>query len=174
MLAVAACGDDEQEAASTPAPAAESAGTPAPTGDGQSGDVRALFGGMSKDLDEKPAVPTPQGDPPGRLVKKDLVKGSGPGAEPGDVISVQYVGVSWSTGQQFDASWDRGREPFTFPLGAGQVIPGWDRGLAGMKRGGRRVLVIPPDMAYGDAGAGSDIAPNETLIFVVDLEKIGR
>jgi peptidylprolyl isomerase len=89
-------------------------------------------------------------------------------------VSVQYVGNSWSTGAQFDASWDRGGEPFEFPLGAGRVIPGWDQGVAGMKRGGRRLLVIPPDLAYGSASPpGSGIAPNETLIFVVDLKRIG-
>ncbi len=87
-------------------------------------------------------------------------------------MSVQYVGNSWSTGVQFDASWDRG-EPFEFPLGAGQVIPGWDQGIVGMKRGGRRLLVIPPDLAYGTQSPSPEIAANETLIFVVDLEKIG-
>ena len=85
---------------------------------------------------------------------------------------MQYVGNSWSTGEQFDASWDRGAEPFEFPLGAGQVIPGWDQGIAGMKQGGRRLLVIPPELAYGAQSPSPDIAPNETLLFVVDLEKI--
>jgi peptidylprolyl isomerase len=86
---------------------------------------------------------------------------------------MQYVGVSWSTGEQFDASWDRGGQPFQFPLGGGQVIAGWDDGIPGMKVGGRRILVIPPDKGYGAAGAGPDIAPNETLVFVVDLVGIG-
>ena len=86
---------------------------------------------------------------------------------------MQYVGNSWSTGVQFDSSWDRGAEPFTFPLGAGQVIAGWDQGVAGMKEGGRRLLVIPPDLAYGAQSPSPDIAPNETLVFVVDLVKIG-
>ncbi len=86
---------------------------------------------------------------------------------------MQYVGNSWSTGEQFDSSWDRGSEPFTFPLGGGQVIPGWDQGVAGMKEGGRRLLVIPPELAYGAQSPSPDIAPNETLIFVVDLVKTG-
>jgi peptidylprolyl isomerase len=100
------------------------------------------------------------------------VKGKGKAAKAGDTVSVQYVGNSWSTGTQFDASWDRGSEPFTFPLGAGQVIPGWDQGIVGMKKGGRRLLVIPPDLAYGDQSPSPDIGPNETLVFVVDLQKI--
>jgi peptidylprolyl isomerase len=83
-------------------------------------------------------------------------------------VQVQYVGVSFKTGEQFDASWDRG-EPFVFQLGAGQVIPGWDQGIQGMKVGGRRRLVIPPDMAYGSRGSPPSIGPNETLVFVVDL-----
>ena len=86
-------------------------------------------------------------------------------------MSVQYVGVSYSTGEQFDASWDRG-EPFQFQLGAQMVIAGWDQGVVGMREGGRRMLVIPPDLGYGATGQGS-IAPNETLIFVIDLEKVG-
>ena len=101
-----------------------------------------------------------------------MVKGKGKRAKAGDTVDVQYVGVSWSTGKQFDASWDRGAEPFSFPLGAGQVIPGWDQGVEGMRVGGRRVLVIPPDLAYGDQSPSPDIAPGETLVFVVDLKKI--
>ena len=91
----------------------------------------------------------------------------------GDSASVQYVGVSWSTGREFDASWDRGAQPFSFPVGAGRVIAGWDRGVVGMRAGGRRLLVIPPDLAYGAQSPDPSIAPNETLIFVVDLEKTG-
>ena len=87
---------------------------------------------------------------------------------------MQYVGDSWSTGETFDASWDRGAEPLEFPLGAGQVIPGWDQGIQGMKEGGRRLIVIPPDLAYGPQGSPPVIGPNETLVFVVDLEKVSR
>jgi peptidylprolyl isomerase len=86
---------------------------------------------------------------------------------------MQYVGNSWSTGQQFDASWDRGAQPFTFPLGAGQVIPGWDQGVVGMREGGRRKLIIPPELAYGAQGFPPDIPPNAALIFDIDLESTG-
>ena len=159
----AACGDDEQEAASTP----EATPTETATPEATAGEVDAKA--ISKDLSEKPSLDQPSGDPPAELQKVDIVKGKGKAAKAGDTVSVQYVGNSWSTGAQFDASWDRGSEPFTFPLGAGQVIPGWDEGVAGMKVGGRRKLTIPPDMAYGAAGSPPAIEPNETLIFVVDL-----
>lgn len=116
----------------------------------------------------KPDVTVPDDAPPGELVMTDEVVGDGDEAAAGQDVTVHYVGVSWSTGQQFDASWDR-MEPFRFGLGAGQVIKGWDQGVAGMKVGGRRTLHIPPQLGYGAQGAGGAIAPNETLIFVVDL-----
>jgi peptidylprolyl isomerase len=116
----------------------------------------------------KPHVQVPKGPPPKKLVIKDLETGSGPEAKPGDEVTVQYVGVSYKTGKEFDASWDRG-EPFPFKLGAGMVIPGWDKGVQGMKVGGRRELIIPPNLAYGPEGAPPAIAPNETLVFVIDL-----
>ena len=163
----AACGDDEEEASSAPQATATETATPEPT----AGEVDVE--GISKDLTEKPAIAQPSGDPPTELQTVDIVKGKGKAAKAGDNVSVQYVGNSWSTGAQFDASWDRGSEPFTFPLGAGQVIPGWDQGVAGMKKGGRRLLVIPPELAYGAQSPSPDIGPNETLIFVVDLTKIG-
>jgi peptidylprolyl isomerase len=122
---------------------------------------------------EKPQVDVPSDQPPSyQLELDDIAVGDGEEAVAGKVVEVHYVGVSWSTGKQFDASWDRG-EPFTFPLGAGQVIPGWDQGLVGMKPGGRRELTIPPDLAYGAQGAPPDIPPNSTLIFVIDLQRIG-
>ncbi|MEV6905497.1 FKBP-type peptidyl-prolyl cis-trans isomerase [Amycolatopsis sp. NPDC051071] len=117
---------------------------------------------------EKPQIDRPEGAAPADLVTTDLTVGDGKEAKAGDTVSVHYVGVSHSTGDQFDASWDRG-EPLRFGLGGGQVIPGWDQGVAGMKVGGRRQLVIPPHLAYGERGAGGVIKPNETLIFVVDL-----
>ena len=116
----------------------------------------------------KPKVVVPKGPPPNKLVVKDLIKGTGATAKAGDEVVVQYVGVDYKTGKQFDASWDRG-QPFPFQLGAGQVIPGWDKGVAGMKVGGRRELIIPPNLAYGAAGAPPAIAPNATLVFVIDL-----
>jgi len=117
---------------------------------------------------DKPTVEIPAGAPPAELVSEDLVTGTGAEATPGSTVEVHYVGVSWSTKKQFDASWDRGK-PFGFPLGAGRVIRGWDEGVAGMRVGGRRRLTIPPDMGYGARGAGGAIGPNETLVFVVDL-----
>ncbi|WP_191255828.1 FKBP-type peptidyl-prolyl cis-trans isomerase [Amycolatopsis oliviviridis] len=117
---------------------------------------------------QKPQIDRPEGPAPTELKATDISVGDGQEAKAGDTVSVHYVGVSHSTGDQFDASWDRG-EPLRFGLGAGQVIPGWDQGVAGMKVGGRRQLVIPPHLAYGERGAGGVIKPNETLIFVVDL-----
>ena len=144
LLALAGCGSDSEEpASSTP----EAASTPAPT---------------------KPEVTVPKGKAPKKLVIKDLEEGTGATAEPGSTVSVQYVGVSYVNGRQFDASWDRG-EPFSFQLGAGSVIQGWDQGVAGMKVGGRRQLVIPPKLAYGPQGSPPTIGPNETLVFVIDL-----
>jgi peptidylprolyl isomerase len=125
---------------------------------------------ISDDLGTKPEVPQPDGSPPDELVTDDVVVGEGAAAKPGDQVAVHYVGVSFSTGKQFDSSWDRGA-PFDFPLGAGRVIQGWDYGVTGMRQGGRRTLVIPPELGYGARGAGP-IAPNETLVFVVDLLKI--
>ena len=116
----------------------------------------------------KPDVTIPDETPPTELVVDDLTVGEGDEATAGQQVSVHYVGVSWSTGDQFDASWDR-MEPFNFGLGQRQVIQGWDEGVQGMKVGGRRRLTIPPEMGYGAAGAGGVIAPNETLVFVVDL-----
>jgi peptidylprolyl isomerase len=98
------------------------------------------------------------------------VKGKGPAARTGDTVTVHYEGVTFSTGEQFDASWDRGR-PFTFKLG-GQVIPGWNKGVVGMRKGGRRMLTIPPELAYGAQGAPPVIGPNETLVFVIDMLRI--
>jgi peptidylprolyl isomerase len=117
---------------------------------------------------DKPEVKVPKGAPPKKLVVKDLKKGDGPIARSGDTVTVQYVGVDYKSGKQFDASWDRG-QPFPFQLGAGQVIPGWDKGVAGMRVGGRRELVIPPRLAYGAQGQPPAIAPNATLVFVIDL-----
>jgi peptidylprolyl isomerase len=119
----------------------------------------------------KPKVTVPKGAPPKKLEVKDLEEGSGAAAKAGDYVTVNYVGVNYKTGKEFDASWDRG-EPFSFSLGAGEVIPGWDQGVAGMKVGGRRELIIPPDLGYGSTGSPPAIPPNETLVFVVDLEAV--
>jgi peptidylprolyl isomerase len=119
-------------------------------------------------MTEKPEIDFPAGPPPQELDILDIREGEGTEATPGNVVSVHYVGVAYSTGEEFDASYNRGA-PLDFPLGAGRVIQGWDTGVAGMKVGGRRQLTIPPHLAYGDRGAGGVIKPGETLIFVVDL-----
>jgi peptidylprolyl isomerase len=162
LTVAAGCGDDKTETAdfSVDAPPtktqaaeteAEAPAARTPAADGK-----------------KPKVQIPSGPPPKQLQKRDLEKGTGTTAKPGDDVTVNYVGVSYSTKKQFDASYDRG-EPFTFTLGQGGVIAGWDEGVAGMKVGGRRELIIPPDKGYGAAGQPPDIKPNETLVFVVDL-----
>lgn len=119
-------------------------------------------------MTEKPEVDFPGGEPPTELQITDITVGDGDEATAGSTVSVHYVGVAFSTGDEFDASYNRGA-PLEFPLGAGYVIQGWDQGVAGMKVGGRRQLVIPPHLGYGDRGAGGAIKPGETLIFVVDL-----
>lgn len=165
-LFAASCGGDDDESASTPEPAGTATATPeaAATIDPST---------ISTNLKEQPKVGKPAGPAPTEIVKEDIVKGKGPAAKTGDVVSMQYAGWSWSTGTEFDSSWSRNREPFQFQLGAQMVIPGWDQGIVGMKKGGRRLLVLPPELAYGANSPSPDIGPNETLIFVVDLEKIG-
>ena len=116
----------------------------------------------------KPEIDFPEGEPPADLIVDDQVVGDGVEAAAGMTVRDHYVGVAFSTGEEFDASWNRG-QPLDFRLGVGQLIPGWDQGIAGMKVGGRRKLTIPAHLAYGDRGAGGAIAPGETLIFVVDL-----
>jgi peptidylprolyl isomerase len=143
-LVAAGCGSDSEDTASSKP---EATSTPAKT---------------------KPEITVPKGKAPKTLVIKDIEKGTGATAEAGKQVTVQYVGVSAVNGRQFDASWDRG-EPFSFQLGSGGVIQGWDQGVEGMKVGGRRQLVIPPDLAYGPQGSPPSIGPNETLVFVIDL-----
>lgn len=116
----------------------------------------------------KPEIDFPGDEPPADLVIVDEILGEGTEATPGSTVVTHYVGVAHSTGEEFDASWNRG-EPLAFRVGVGQVIQGWDQGLLGMKVGGRRKLTIPPHLGYGERGAGSAIKPGETLIFVVDL-----
>jgi peptidylprolyl isomerase len=162
LLALAAvllgggCGSDNDS---------DSAGAEAPT------DTAAEARERLEDTSARPVIDKPSGSPPRRLVKENIVRGKGRTAQAGDRITVHYVGVAFSTGEEFDASWNTGR-PFSFRLGAGGVIPGWDKGIVGMKVGGRRKLTIPPELAYRAEGAPPDIAPNETLVFVVDLLKV--
>jgi peptidylprolyl isomerase len=119
-------------------------------------------------LASKPAVAVPSGAAPTKLVTKEIIVGTGPEAKAGDSVTVNYVGVLYKGGKEFDSSWKR-NEPFTFTLGKGQVIPGWDQGVAGMKVGGRRELIIPAELAYGKTGSPPTIPPNSPLVFVVDL-----
>jgi peptidylprolyl isomerase len=164
LLTLAACGDDGDDSGGNgTTAAAKTSEEPSP-----SAQREAL-----KDTNTKPVIPKPSGTPPRKLVKEDIVKGKGPRAKPGDTLTVQYVGVSFSTGDEFDASWDRG-QPFPLQLGAGQVIKGWDRGLVGIRKGGRRMLTIPPELGYGREGYPPAIAPNETLVFVVDAVDLQR
>ena len=157
------CGNDDGESAATDSSteiptSIEIVPTPTPAGDVD-----------NADLSVKPLVTIPPSSPPTELLIEDLVVGSGSPVGVGDFLIMDYVGVSYSTGLQFDASWDRG-SPFPFELGAGRVIQGWDQGIVGMSVGGRRSLTIPPELAYGENGSGSgSIGPNETLVFVVDL-----
>ncbi|MEU4151999.1 MULTISPECIES: FKBP-type peptidyl-prolyl cis-trans isomerase [unclassified Streptomyces] len=122
---------------------------------------------------DKPEIDFPGGEPPVDLEIKEIWEGDGEVAQAGDFVKVHYVGVAFSTGEEFDASWNRGT-PLEFQLGVGQVIQGWDKGVQGMKVGGRRQLTIPANLAYGDRGAGRAIAPGETLIFVCDLVGVGK
>lgn len=121
----------------------------------------------------KPTVKALPGKAPKTLIVKDLVVGTGPAAKPGDPLTVQYLGALAKTGKVFDASWSRGAQPFPLTLGQGEVIAGWDKGLVGMRVGGRRELIIPADLAYGAAGQPPTIPPNAALIFIVDLISIG-
>jgi peptidylprolyl isomerase len=153
LLALAGCGDDSSDEET------------------QGGDT-STAAETSEDTSTKPKVTIPDGSPPSELVERDLVEGSGAEAKKGDEVTVQYVGVGFDSKKEFDASWGRG-EPFTFQLGSSQVIPGWEQGVEGMKVGGRRELTIPAELAYGEAGSPPAIGPNETLVFVIDLLRIG-
>ncbi|MEU7700207.1 FKBP-type peptidyl-prolyl cis-trans isomerase [Streptomyces sp. NPDC087908] len=116
----------------------------------------------------KPEVQVPEGEAPTELTVRDLVVGDGPEAKPGNVVQVHYVGVTFASGREFDASWDRG-QPFKFAVGGGRVIKGWDRGIRGMRVGGRREIVVPPRLGYGDRSPSPLIPAGSTLVFVVDL-----
>ncbi|MEA2269508.1 MAG: hypothetical protein QOC64_2118 [Solirubrobacteraceae bacterium] len=143
------------------------AATPAPTAT----KIEPTAG--ERDIDKKPRIPKSSGAAPKELKVEDVIVGDGAAAKSGDKVSVQYVGVLYDNNKQFDSSWDRGKKPFELTLGAGQVIAGWDQGLIGMKEGGRRKLTIPPDQAYGAQGQPPTIPANATLVFEIDLQKIG-
>jgi peptidylprolyl isomerase len=164
LAGLAGCGDDDDSSGGGDGSAQPDSGTE--TEPSPADAAEAL-----KDTTTKPAIPKPTGSPPRKLVKEDIVKGTGPPAKNGDTLVVHYVGMNFSNGQEFDASWDTG-SPFPLQLGAGQVIAGWDKGLVGIKKGGRRKLVIPPELGYGAQGYPPDIPPNETLVFVIDAVSI--
>jgi peptidylprolyl isomerase len=166
VLAVAACGDDDDSSDGGGGDDSAQQDTGTETSPSPAEAQEAL-----KDTSTKPAIPKPTGSPPRKLVKEDIVKGTGPGAENGDTVVVQYVGMNFSNGREFDASWDTG-SPFPVQLGTGSVIAGWEKGLVGIKKGGRRKLVIPPELGYGAQGYPPDIPPNETLVFVIDAVSI--
>jgi FKBP-type peptidyl-prolyl cis-trans isomerase len=162
------CGSDSSSTSSSGDEASTSAGkTEESAAQKEESAAAAKKGEEAAKKKTKPRVEVPKGPPPKKLVIKDLEEGSGPEAKPGDEVTVHYVGVNYRTGKQFDASWDRG-EPFTFALDEELVIPGWEQGIPGMKPGGRRELIIPPELGYGYSRTPG-IPPGSTLVFVVDL-----
>jgi peptidylprolyl isomerase len=165
-VAIAGCGSTK----TSPIPSGAGASAPTPTATTPTASTTATTttAATTGPLAHKPTVAKGTGAPPKTLVTHDLIVGKGPAAKAGQTLNVQYVGVLFKSGKQFDASWDRG-QPFSFPLGQGQVIPGWDHGLVGMHVGGRRQLVIPAALAYGAAGSPPTIPPNSALIFDIDL-----
>ncbi|HWO82914.1 MAG TPA: FKBP-type peptidyl-prolyl cis-trans isomerase [Solirubrobacterales bacterium] len=160
MLAIAGCGGDDSSTTSSSSGAESTAA-----------ESTAAEQAEAPEEKTKPKVKPQKGAPPKQLVTNDLEEGSGPAAKAGDEVTVQYVGVNYKSGKEFDSSWSR-NEPFSFALGTGLVIQGWEKGIEGMKVGGRRELIIPPELGYGAAGSPPAIPPNETLVFVVDLEAI--
>jgi peptidylprolyl isomerase len=168
LVSLAACGGDDDDSGNGGGSADTTAQQDAAT---ETTTSPADAEGALRDTSKKPVIPKPTGAPPRKLVKEDIVKGTGPAAKPGDTVVVHYVGMNFSNGHEFDASWDTG-QPFPVQLGAGMVIKGWDKGLVGIKKGGRRELIIPPELGYGAQGYPPDIPPNETLVFVVDAISI--
>jgi peptidylprolyl isomerase len=173
---VAGCGDDNSDS-STPSATIQAQTTPTATTPQESAPKATKVEPSAGEAnpDRKPKVPKGKGDPPAELVVQDLIVGKGARARAGDTVTVQYVGVLFDSGKQFDTSWqgNKAGEGFQFPLGAGQVIPGWDQGVVGMREGGRRKLIIPAELAYGAQGFPPDIPPDAALIFDIDLEKAG-
>ena len=154
-LGLAACGGSSKAPGVQTAPAGKTSDTP-------------TTANVPPALSHKPVVSVPKGAPPTHLVVKDLIQGNGAAAKANGTVTVNYVGVLYKTGKQFDSSWSR-NQPFTTPLTAGSIIPGWVQGIQGMKVGGRRELIIPPALGYGTRGSPPTIPPNSTLVFVVDL-----
>jgi FKBP-type peptidyl-prolyl cis-trans isomerase len=166
-LLLAGCGSDSSSTTAGGGEDSTTAGKTEESAAPEESAAAAKKGEAAAKKKTKPKVEVPKGAPPQELVIKDLEEGSGPEAKPGDEVTLDYVGVNYKTGKQFDASWDRG-EPFTFALGEGLVVEGWEKGIPGMKPGGRRELIIPPDMGYGYSRI-EGIPPGSTLVFVVDM-----
>jgi FKBP-type peptidyl-prolyl cis-trans isomerase len=164
-IAVAGCGGGGGKATTADIPAGSGPAPSTPAAPQASTNL--------KDTKTKPAIPKPKGPPPAKLVVKDIVVGKGKAAKKGDQLSMQYVGVTYADGNEFDSSWDRG-QPFKFQLGKGAVIKGWDQGLVGIKPGGRRELIIPSKLAYGATGQPPSIPPNAALVFIVDALSVGK
>ena len=163
VMGVTACGDDDS--------ASNGGGAKADTQPNETQTQTTPPEDALKNTAIRPVLPKPTGAPPRKLVKQDIVKGKGPAAKPGDTVLVNYVGVNFSNGEEFDSSWDSG-QPFPVQIGVTSVIEGWTKGLVGIREGGRRMLTIPPEMGYGAQGYPPDIPPNETLVFVVDAVSI--
>ena len=179
-LLVAGCGDDNSNSSDQTGTDAQTQTTPTqttPQTDTTAPKAKKVKPSAGEaNINRKPKVPKGSGNPPSKLVAQDLIVGKGKPVKAGDQVEVQYVGVLFDNGKQFDTSWNGNKKgtAFTFPLGAGQVIPGWDQGVVGMREGGRRKLIIPADLAYGAQGFPPDIPPNAALIFDIDLQKAGK
>ena len=177
-LALSACGGDSEESAAdrfarTAEQQAKTQTTAAEQAEAAPTATKITPTAGERDLSKKPRIPKSSGPAPEQLKVEDLIEGDGAAAKNGDKLSVQYVGVLYDNNKEFDSSWSRGEEPLEVTLGSGQVISGWEQGLLGMKVGGRRKLTIPPDQAYGAQGQPPTIPANATLVFEIDLKKIG-
>ncbi len=164
-LALAGCGGDDSS--NETSGGAEAATEQTEPSTGQAEEPLDAASTANQDTSQEPTVSVPTGQPPVELVENDLVEGTGPAAEVGDEVAIHYVGVGYQSGKEFDSSWNR--KPFTFRLGSGILIPGGEQGIKGMRAGGRRELIIPPQLGYGKKGFPPAIATEETLVFVVDL-----
>ena len=167
----AACSSSPSQPSSASSTSSTAASTSTPAGCGSIAPIPAQDRSPAGTTGTQPTVTVPSGAPPTELQCADLITGTGPAAANGDSVTVQYVLATYSSGKVIQSSWNT--QPFTFTLGQGQVIPGWDKGVVGMKVGGRRELIIPPSLGYGSQSPGPGIAANDTLVFVIDLQKIG-
>jgi FKBP-type peptidyl-prolyl cis-trans isomerase len=167
VTAVAGCGGSSDSSTESSA-STEAGGSSTTSGESSEESGESVPTASPDKKKTKPTVTVPKGISPKKYAFKEIEEGTGPEAKAGDKVTVQYVGVGYDSEEEFDSSWSR-NEPFTFTLGAGEVIKGWDQGVEGMKVGGRRELLLPPELAYGSAGSPPSIGPNETLIFTIDL-----